>query len=381
MRFIALYSLSALVLMAIIAVLYYNKSVNEAKSSCKSDLKNAVMSAEMDLRKACMNNRIYRFDPDRYKLHVALFDRNRRPVASSLTYSDVDLDQAMRIMPDHIHIVKKLPEPIQDIQYIVAEDLRMPQQLHRLKLLIAVTMIVSMLFVALIGYMLSRLLLKPVRERIRELNRFIKDTTHEINTPVTALLMSVSALKRKGIREEKLLRHISISSKQIANIYNTLSYVSFSELKHEKSRRFDLKKEIRKSILFFEEIAAAKQIEIRSDLESTYLKMEKESADKLINNLLSNAIKYSFSHTTITVTLRDGRLSVADEGIGISEQDQMLILQRYKRASELGGGFGIGLDIVNTICKKYGITLEIVSAPNRGSTFILDFRNLIRTSE
>jgi len=327
-----------------------------------------------------MNNRIYRFDPGHYKLHVALFDRNRRPVASSLTYDDVDLDQAMHILPDHIHIVRKLPKPIQDIQYIVAEDLRMPQQLHRLKLLIAATMIVSMLFVALIGYLLSRLLLKPVRERIRELNRFIKDTTHEINTPVTALLMSVSALKRKGIREEKLLRHISISSKQIANIYNTLSYVSFSELKHEKSRRFDLKKEIRKSILFFEEIAAAKQIEIRSDLESTYVKMEKESADKLINNLLSNAIKYSFSHTTITVTLRDGRLSVADEGIGISEQDQMLILRRYKRASELGGGFGIGLDIVNTICKKYGITLEIVSAPNRGSTFILDFKNLIQSS-
>ena len=101
--------------------------------------------------------------------------------------------------------------------------------------------------------------------------------------------------------------------------------------------------------------------------------MDNESADKLINNLLSNAIKYSYNHKSVTISLNNNLLTIKDEGIGISEENQQEILKRYKRGTDLIGGFGIGLDIVNSICKQYNITLNIKSKIGHGSTFTLDF--------
>ena len=372
-----IYTLSALVLMGIIALLYYNKAVAETKSTCKSDLQSTILSAEMDLRKACMYKQKFIFTPQKYKLHVGLFDSAKKPVAENLRFHDINFSTPMSVGPQRVHMIKKLHEPVLNVRYIVAEDIRIPSQLHSLKILIATTMLLSLLFVAFIGFLLSKLLLKPVKDQVQALNRFIKDATHEINTPVTALIMSVSALKKKGAGDPKLLRHISISAKQISYIYNSLSHVSFSGHHKEELKRCDLKKEILKNITFFEEIAAARNILFQTDLQSTYVTMDKESAGKLINNLLSNAVKYSHPNTTITVILKEGKLSVRDKGIGISEEDQALILKRYKRATEIGGGFGIGLDIVNTICQKYGIILTIQSEEGEGSTFILDFGNVL----
>jgi two-component system OmpR family sensor kinase len=375
-RFILLYTLSSFILMAIIAILYYNKAAAEAKMTCEKDLKNTLLSVEMDLRDACMNGEPYRFDPSRYKLKVGLFDQNRSVVASNLVHPVRDFSKKINMQPTFVQMLKQLRQPLQNIAWIVTEDIRMPSQLHQLKLLIALTMLGAMLFVAFIGYLLSRLLLRPAKERIASLNRFIKDATHEINTPVTALLMSVSALKKKRCGEEKLLRHISISAKQISSIYNTLSYISFNEQQRERRKRFDLKKAIQKNIAFFEEIAQSKKIVIQSDLEPTYVTMVREDADRLIGNLLSNAIKYSYAGTKITVTLHDAIMHVSDEGIGIAPRDQQLILKRYKRVSDRGGGFGIGLDIVNTICIKYAVKLSIQSSAGEGARFTLDFSAL-----
>ncbi len=359
--------------MGIIALLYYNKAVFETKSACKNDLKSTILSAEMDLRKACMYNQDFTFDPSGYKLHIGLFDSEKKALASSLHYHDINFSKPMDPKPHRVHMVKKLQQPVLDVTYIVAEDVRIPRQLHNLKILIAVTMFVSLLFVAFVGYLLSRLLLKPLREQVKTLNRFIKDATHEINTPVTALLMSVSALRKKGGFDEKLLRHITASARQIANTYNTLSHISFSDQRGEKSTRFDLKTVVKQNIRFFEEIAAAKRIGIVSELETTYVTMEKEDATRIVNNLLSNAIKYSHPDSEVTVTLKANRLTVKDRGIGIKKEDLGRIFRRYTRASEIGGGFGIGLDIVNTICRKYGIVISVTSKEGEGTVFKLDF--------
>ncbi len=360
--------------MGIIGLLYYNKAVSETRSACKRDLKSAILSAEMDLRKACMYDRNFTFDPVRYEpLHVGLFDQNHTPVASSLHYHDTAFDRTLDRTPERIQMVKQLQQPVLHVRYIVSEDTRMPAQMHRLKLLIGVTILFSLLFVALIGYLLSRLLLKPVKSQVAALNRFIKDSTHEINTPVTALLMSVSALRKKGRLDKKLLRHITASARQIANTYNTLSHISFSDRKKEEATRFDLKTVVEKNIRFFEEIAAAKRIGIVSDLETTYVTMEKEDATRIVNNLLSNAIKYSHQNSEVTVTLKMNRLTVQDRGIGIKKEDLGRIFRRYTRASEIGGGFGIGLDIVNTICRKYGIVISVTSKEGEGTLFTLDF--------
>ena len=63
--------------------------------------------------------------------------------------------------------------------------------------------------------------------------------------------------------------------------------------------------------------------------------------------------------------------------MGVSEQNQQEILKRYKRGTNQIGGFGIGLDIVNSICQEYEISLEIESVIGNGSTFTLDLTSVL----
>jgi two-component system OmpR family sensor kinase len=199
---------------------------------------------------------------------------------------------------------------------------------------------------------------------------FIKDSTHELNTPVAALLMSVSALKKKYGTNDKLFNHIFVSSKQISSIYNSLTYLAFSDLKKEnKIERINFKMVVLEAIEFYNQIAMSRKISIIYELEDTWINIDKDSAKKLINNLLSNAIKYNHLGKNVTITLKEYQLSVIDEGIGIKSKETKEILKRYKRATSLQGGFGIGLDIVNSICKHYKLKLTINSILNQGSTF------------
>jgi len=377
-RFVSIYTLSSIILVAIIAYLYYNKEIARQKSMCKIDLQNCTIKVESTLLKAKLYDKPYRFDPKAYRGGVGLFDKDKNPLFSSLVYSKVDFRHMMSKKPAHIHLVKKLDKPLLGVHYIVTEDTSMPVGKKQLLTLILFVICFALIFIAFIGYLLSKLLLKPVKEKIHQLDKFIKDSAHEINTPIASLLMSVSALKKKGTLDNKILNHIFISSKQISDVYNSLSHLAFDDIGVEKVyTEINFKAIVEKSIEFYTEIAKAKQIHIATDLQDMTIMIDKDDAKKLINNLLSNAVKYNKVGKNITITLENSILKVKDEGIGMDQSQKRVVLKRYHRATELQGGFGIGLDIVNSICQRYHILLDIKSKKHLGSTFSLDFSAIV----
>jgi len=242
-----------------------------------------------------------------------------------------------------------------------------------LKAFIWKMLFIASIFVGIIGYLLSRLLLKPVKENFALLNRFIKDSAHELNTPVTALMMSANYLKKTY--DPEIVEHMLMSSKMISETYNSISYLAFHDIDVENIEEFDLAELIQESINYFKEIAGSKNIVIKAELHSYMINMDKNSIRKLINNLIANAIKYSYRDKTIEVTLKSNRFSIKDEGVGIAKKDQKKIFNRYKRLQqEEAGGFGIGLDIVMGICRSNNINIELESEEKKGSTFTLTFK-------
>ena len=105
--------------------------------------------------------------------------------------------------------------------------------------------------------------------------------------------------------------------------------------------------------------------------------MDRTKTQKIVNNVISNAIKYSNKNSNIIVSIKDNILSVQDFGIGISEKEQKEIFKRYKRGNNIEGGFGIGLDIVNRIASEYDLSLSLDSKIDEGSTFYIDFSNIL----
>jgi signal transduction histidine kinase len=99
--------------------------------------------------------------------------------------------------------------------------------------------------------------------------------------------------------------------------------------------------------------------------------------EQVLSNLLSNAVKYGRGRP-IEVTLRGeagkARLSVRDHGIGIAEADQARIFERFERAVSGRNytGLGLGLWIVRQIVEAHGGAIRVASAPDEGSTFVVE---------
>jgi two-component system OmpR family sensor kinase len=238
-------------------------------------------------------------------------------------------------------------------------------------------LLISTLFIGFIGYLLAKLLLKPVREKIEHMDKFIKDSAHELNTPIAVLMTSASTLKQ-GRNVEKMLKYIVSSAKQISQLYNDMHYSAFSNQDVFLDVEIDFKELISDSVDFFQDIAVTKGIKIVTNLEECKIFMDRTKTQKIVNNLISNAIKYSNKDSQIIVTLKDGIFSVEDFGIGIEEKEQNEIFKRYKRGQNFEGGFGIGLDIVNEVCKQYNLKLNLESVINKGSTFSVDFEVVLK---
>ena len=172
---------------------------------------------------------------------------------------------------------------------------------------------------------------------------------------------------------KKKRKRIELSAKRIATLYANLSYMLLHDKQNEEKNEVDVKKLLCERIEYFSDLMASQHIDLRLHLEEKSLHVNEESLTKLIDNLLSNAIKYNRVHGRIDITLDAQKLSIQDSGIGIDASKLGSITKRYIRANSDKGGFGIGLDIVNTICKTNGFRLDIASTQGKGSTFSLFF--------
>ncbi len=369
--FLVIYTFSALVLIAIIAMLYYNRSIVEIEDQCSIQMRNASLMSEKELMQAEMNHVSFKFVPPKGNLRIGLFDKNRKALFSNLKDNNILFSKKAYKNNKHQYHINQLEKPVLGVSYIVVETDESQKQRVKLLTLIYSVIVAAVIFILLIGYLLSKILLKPIKDRMKKLNHFIRDSSHELNTPVSALMMSTSVLRNPKKINPRALNHISVSAKLISQIYNTLSFVAFNDIDERYDENFDLKELVEQSVRFFDEIVKSKGKTIKCSLESTPVYLDKSTMQKVINNLLSNALKYSFAKTQIEVILKDYTLCVINEGEGINKEDKKMIFKRFERKSKSEGGFGIGLDIVQSVCNEYNIKIKVESIPNQKTTFFL----------
>lgn len=267
-------------------------------------------------------------------------------------------------------LVSSAPQEHMDVKYVVVKTDEYHKGLEELKASVSLTMFLVFIIIVIISFVLSRLFMKPIHQKVKEIESFIQDISHELNTPITALGMSSKRAMQKGVYDEKILTNISISTKQLYSIYQSLAYLNFSETKEESSK-INLKPILQRSIEYYRELLHAKDITIKVIMEDSYLKSTDTRMELLFSNLLSNAIKYSMPNTTIKLTLKENFFTIKDEGVGIEKDKLDEIFELYKRGSNLAGGFGVGLSIVKQICNESKIKMDVSSKIGEGSKFEL----------
>lgn len=282
----------------------------------------------------------------------------------------VDFSQTFYFEGDNLFYIDESSQLHLGVKYIVVKKENVHYDRETLAKEVLLYALMGLIFATLLGYVLAKLFLKPIKTEIKNLDTFIKDSTHELNTPITAILMSIETLKDIDPKKKK---RIELSGKRIASLYGNMSYMLLHDKQNEAKKEVDVKGLIEQRMDYFYDLACSKGLHVKLDLNEKSLHVNEESMVKLIDNLLSNAIKYNVMGGFIDVVLTKDFLSVKEGGIGIEKGKIKEILGRYKRANTDKGGFGIGLDIVNTICQSNKFRLEIASVEHQGSTFIVYF--------
>jgi two-component system OmpR family sensor kinase len=298
------------------------------------------------------------------------------PNEKDFEYMLVGVDEAQKYRVGYFEqkgykvLISAAPQEHMGIEYVIVKTKLYFQALHELQRKIFFVITIALLFIIVISFVLSKLFLKPLHNRMVQIESFIQDVSHELNTPITALGMSASRAVKKGVYDKKILQNISISTKQLESIYKSLTYLNFKQ-KSEEPKHVNLKDILTQVIAYYKELTDAKKITIVSQMEDVEFLIVPARAELLFSNLLSNAIKYSMPETTITVTLTQEAFVIEDEGVGIEAKKLQEIFEMYRRNSDIAGGFGVGLSIVKQICDEYGISVNVDSEIGKGSRFTL----------
>jgi signal transduction histidine kinase len=236
-----------------------------------------------------------------------------------------------------------------------------------------------LLSIAILVFGLSLLFLnhfaKPFKQVNKKLDNFIKDSIHEINTPLSIINVNIDLYNRK-FESNKYMKRMKAATKVLSNIYNDMDYLIKYDRLDFNDENINMTSFVQERIDYFSEVASMKNITLVSNLEDKItLRMNSKQFQRVIDNNISNAIKYSHEERIVEINLFTECdtciLKFKDYGIGIENVNK--IFQRYYRETDQTGGFGIGLNIVKAIIDKYNIILSIDSTFKKGSTFSYKF--------
>jgi PAS domain S-box-containing protein len=230
-------------------------------------------------------------------------------------------------------------------------------------------------------------LLSEALDSVRARDDFLAVAAHELRTPLTSLLLQVQilakALDRRRFEPMSARRSITTTENQARRLATLID--GLLDVARLASNRMTIHVEEVDLRQVLNELATT----LAPDLEKAGCAMAVSAPDHIIGrwdrmrieqvltNLLSNAIKFGAGHpieVEVATTPSSVRVSVRDQGIGISTEDQARIFDRFERAvsSRHFGGLGLGLYISVQILRAHRGSLRVESTPGRGACFIVD---------
>ena len=362
--FSLLYSFLVLVILCVMFFLYYQFQKNlmlQEKRQILQTYSNSLISNLKELHINIDKDNVYPRD-EKYK--SAIYDSDKKKIFSTLQSQIVKLDDVIYLKNDKIHFIKEPESYYLGSKYVVIEIPDDNIWFENIKYKMIISFFCAFLFMIFIGYFISKLFLKPMRDALHLLDRFIKDTTHELNTPVTAIITNIETID-KSLLDDKTLRKINrieIGAKTISNIYEDLTFVTLNNQIISNNENINLSNILRQRVDFFLSIANMKKIRFETNIkDNVFIFCDVKKISKLIDNLLSNAIKYNKNSGFIKVILVKNSMIIEDSGKGMSSENLENLFDRYQRFDKSVGGFGIGLNIVSLIAKEYDFKIDVTS--------------------
>jgi len=227
--------------------------------------------------------------------------------------------------------------------------------------------------------------LKKERELSELKSRFVSMASHEFRTPLSTILSSANLIARQNEagKEDKRLRNVERIKSSVKNLVDILNeFLSIGKLEEGevqmKKEQFDLIKFLNSIIQELQHVRKEGQkVLLQSEMHSIPVFLDPQFTRNVFLNLLSNALKYSPPHKNVYIKIQsqEGALSVvvADEGIGIPEDEQKNLFNLFFRARNVTNieGTGLGLPIVQKYIALMNGKITFKSKLEQGTTFTI----------
>ncbi|WP_301859979.1 ATP-binding protein [uncultured Megasphaera sp.] len=223
------------------------------------------------------------------------------------------------------------------------------------------------------------------REQLRR--EFTSNVSHELKTPLTSISGFAEVLAARLFQNDDDVVHfgslIQKEAKRLLGMIEEIMHLTRIEENREcrPQEPVYLQDIVNDIVEFMEPVLIEKKVTIRCDMEHVAFFGDKGLIREMAMNLIDNAVKYNFPGGHVYVTVKDkGRsvdFTVRDTGIGIPEDKQKRIFERFYRVdtsrSQKIGGSGLGLSIVKHIAEYHGGTISLHSKENSGTEITVHF--------
>jgi heavy metal sensor kinase len=232
-------------------------------------------------------------------------------------------------------------------------------------------------------------LLKRLEASFEKISQFSSDASHELKTPLTIIRGEIEIALRKERSIDEYKDALNSSLNEIIIIEQTINDLLFlakneKDLIIDKQETFYFDEIIDESINEIKSFANLHKIDIKFILEDTIEFNGYSNLLKIaIKNILKNAIQFSHKNSQVIVKnyKKDGffNISVQDFGIGIEQNEQIKIFEKFYRTDKSrnknSGGTGLGMSILKKIVDIHGGIINIYSKEDFGTTITISFPN------
>lgn len=210
---------------------------------------------------------------------------------------------------------------------------------------------------------------KMIDDSEKKQKQFFQNASHELRTPLMSIQGYAEGLKTGIFKEKEVaLDVISQESEKMSELINEMLFLSNSQEIIPEMEKIDISEMLYNCKNHIVSIAEKKHINVECDFDTNgeiFVYADERRLERAFLNIIVNAVRYAKSELKIICKIHDKyvKISITDDGEGISKEDLPHIFERFYKGK--GGNFGIGLSITHEVVSQHNGSINVMSDGNK----------------
>jgi len=333
-----------MLIMLFLLFIFYDKQQSE-----KTHIRNQIFLEMQSYSLGLKNNRFKtKIIPKKNhkKLYTLYEEKKNLYILAPLT--DSEKKEMMMVLTPMGNVMIPYSSDTKEVQKVTYPQKAYKNQIKQMQYHYFLQLLLFALGAMILSLLAAWYTLNPLRSSLRLLEDFIKDIIHDLNTPLTSILLNLKMIETKNDEIES----IRTATQTIEMLHHNLD--AYLREQKQGKQHFTANEIVEHYVNFFTPMYD--YLEWKVHMHNLTLFTDKQAFERIIYNLLSNACKYNISNGKIEISIEGTLLRIQNSSYGVRHPQK--VFERFYKESERG--LGIGLHIVNKLCQNLNIEKNFI---------------------